>query len=322
MNIQTEVNKLRSMFEALAKEVEGFRYQADRIEAKLGEKPNPRYKVELLPVQVEKPTPSEISNLNFTLKLYHADIQSLKSQLDRIESHLPKTPPLGRVNAQTKKKNNKVIYSAMFGDYDQWVEPEYVNEGWDHILFTDQPISSDRYQVVKLEHTDKLERKIKIVPHLFKQLKDYDIWAWMDAGIKPNTNLDELVLGEFTILRHPSHNCTYQEANACLSARKDHKEVIESLIKRYKGEGFPTQNGMVATGFHVKKNTPLVREFCDQWWIEVLGGSRRDQLSFNYVLWKFLQKYPDFVVKYLPFNYLHQKFDFRVHKKGSRKYYK
>ena len=44
--------------------------------------------------------------------------------------------------------NKTAIYTSLFGDYDEWHEPKYVQEGCDYFLFTDQIyLTSDRYLI-------------------------------------------------------------------------------------------------------------------------------------------------------------------------------
>ena len=62
---------------------------------------------------------------------------------------------------------------------------------------------------------------------------------------------------------------------------------MSEQTERYRQEGYPEHNGLIESAI-------LVRELKDQrlislmeaWWQEVLHGSKRDQLSFNYVCWK------------------------------------
>jgi len=248
----------------------------------------------------------ELNKLKDQVNALNANLEAMRYQLDRIESKLPPKPILEKINQSIQKKNNKVVYTAMFGLYDKWEDPSEVDPEFDYVLFTDQNIKSKVYQVINLHHEDKLERKIKIVPHQIEQLKHYDVFIWHDASIKPVDPIavSEIILADFTIMKHPSHDCVYQEANACLSARKDKRETIESQIDKYRKEGMPKKFGMVATGLHSKLNIPEVRDFCDRWWDEVNNHSRRDQLSFNYCLWKYK---PTFELKYVPYKILNDK---------------
>ena len=87
-------------------------------------------------------------------------------------------------------------------------------------------------------------------------------------------------------MSHPTRNCIYQEAKACLVLNKDSENTILNQIGEYKKEGLPEGAGMVATGVLIRKHSDEVKEFCKKWYDEVSRLSIRDQLSFNYVNWK------------------------------------
>ena len=58
-------------------------------------------------------------------------------------------------------------------------------------------------------------------------------------------------------------------------------------MSRYRDEGFPRQFGLYETNVVLRKhNEPLVGKVDVDWWREIDSGSRRDQLSLTYVLWK------------------------------------
>ena len=78
----------------------------------------------------------------------------------------------------------KVIYTAIFGDYDHLPEPEYMPAGFDFICFTDTDIESNVWDVRKVlpiyEDSTRNARKYKILPHKF--LPEYDLSIWMDGN--------------------------------------------------------------------------------------------------------------------------------------------
>ncbi len=88
-------------------------------------------------------------------------------------------------------------------------------------------------------------------------------------------------------------NCIYEEALACIERRKDSKKTISSQMSRYKRENYPTNNKLVETSILVRRNTTDVARFCHLWWKEVAQGSRRDQLSFNYISWLLEMSYAE-----------------------------
>lgn len=63
-------------------------------------------------------------------------------------------------------------------------------------------------------------------------------------------------------------------------------------MEKYKSEGYPSIGGLISGNFIIRKNKdPLQMNLNRKWWNEISKHSRRDQLSFNYVIWKYKFKY-------------------------------
>jgi hypothetical protein len=86
--------------------------------------------------------------------------------------------------------------------------------------------------------------------------------------------------------KHPRRVCAYKEATVCINQRIDSPERIKSQIDRYKSEGFPQDYGLVMGGIISRVHNKKAKRINYAWWNEIVNGSRRDQLSINYVLWK------------------------------------
>ena len=187
----------------------------------------------------------------------------------------------------------KAIYTAIIGGYDNFVEPLFVNKGFDYFLFTDNDkIKSTIYKIIKVKVPRGLDnvrfaRQIKILPHKF--LPEYDLTVWHDGNITQQKDIKRLISNmsfDYLLMKHPSRTCIYQEANAVTDMNLDDKTIVEKQMNTYRKEGIPSNEGMVQTGVMFRKKTKEVVAFCEDWLKEVLSGSRRDQLSFNYVKWK------------------------------------
>jgi hypothetical protein len=86
---------------------------------------------------------------------------------------------------------------------------------------------------------------------------------------------------------HPKRTCIYSEASAVISLRKDTSENIRPQLDRYKAEGFPANYGLLQSNILIRKhNEPDCIRLMEAWSEEVMNGSHRDQLSFNYCCWK------------------------------------
>lgn len=195
-------------------------------------------------------------------------------------------------------KNKKVVYTCITGGYDSLIEPSYITEGFDYVCFTDNPgMKSDIWEIRPLpKETEglsqvKKQRYVKINPHLL--LSDYDISIWVDGNITLKGDLNEFINNTITdrvyvyIPKHPSRNCIYTESRAVLSMRKDKPEIVNKQMDRYKKEGFPNDFGLPQSNIILRlhNNTDCIKLMAE-WWKELKDNSHRDQLSFNYALWK------------------------------------
>lgn len=193
-------------------------------------------------------------------------------------------------------KDKKVaVYTAVTGGYDDLIIPEVIDEDFDYICFTDNPeLKSDFWDVrmmddINLDRVRKA-RIHKIQPHRF--LPEYDYTFWIDGNFKPIFSLKDYVYKYFKnnqllAIPHEARDCIYEEAIACEKLQKDDPEVMIPQMEKYKSEGYPEHNGLIASGVLFRNNKdPQVMKVMDDWTDEVLNHSRRDQLSFNYACWK------------------------------------
>lgn len=202
------------------------------------------------------------------------------------------------INIPNKKR--MVIYTAIFGDYDNLSDPPYSNE-CDFVCFTDnQKLQSNVYKIVvgPSNYLDprKSAKIYKIRPDLFLQEYDYSVWIDGSVVIKDKKfyKFAYKIIKKYDMafLKHPDRNCLYNEADACINLQKDDAQKIIKQTERYKKDNYPTRNGLIAGGVIFRNNkSRKVQEINENWWDEIMQGSIRDQLSFNYVAWKNNFKY-------------------------------
>jgi len=182
--------------------------------------------------------------------------------------------------------NKQVIVKALFGNYDRWADPLIVEEDTDYIVFTDQNIKSELFEIRKTERLKpKYERLIKAQPWEYVG-RQYERYIWMDANIYPRVPLSFDPDIDITCLEHQGRNCIYDEYEVCVKLRKDNPAVMKQQVDTYRNEGYPENNGLVQTGLMIRKLNEATLEHGRIWSAQIQTHSRRDQLSFNYALWK------------------------------------
>ena len=190
---------------------------------------------------------------------------------------------------------DNICYTIISGPYDTLKTPKTISKGWRYICFTDQNIINNIWEIhpIPEELKDlspvKRQRCLKTQPHRF--LPDHEWSVYVDGNIRIKVGMWKLVneiceKKDFSVPQHFQRNCIYDERVKCIQLKKDNGVESEAQIKRYKKEGFPQHYGLNETNLLIRHNVDWVRELDDMWWNEIKNGSHRDQLSFNYCLWK------------------------------------
>jgi dephospho-CoA kinase len=192
-------------------------------------------------------------------------------------------------------KNKFVVYTALFGDYDNLIDPNENYEGCDFICFTDQiNLKSDIWEIRIVENIDlplnMMNRRYKILPHLF--LSEYEWSMYVDANILIRNNPFELANKylsryNFTMPKHFARDCVYNEAKECVILGKSKHDETKKQIDDYKKQSFPENYGLGENNILFRKhNSEKVIKIMKDWWEELNTQTKRDQLSLAYILWK------------------------------------
>ncbi|MEP6944018.1 MAG: glycosyltransferase domain-containing protein [Betaproteobacteria bacterium] len=198
----------------------------------------------------------------------------------------------------------RVVYTAVTDGYD--LHP-VINrrDGWDFVCFAESAVRGEGWREIRIgagdrvvdesisEDRSKTTKRIKILPHVF--LPDYDLSIWIDSSLQFKRDVDlDVLAGDFPesrfqmrVRQHPYRRCIYREAETVVELDLDVPKRVARIVARYRHDGFPEDFGLAELNFILRKHhSPTAVAFADAWWAEVRDGSRRDQLSFNYVLWK------------------------------------
>jgi hypothetical protein len=200
------------------------------------------------------------------------------------------------MGGKSKENNSKIaVYTAIFGNYDDLMGPLMTVPGCDFYCFTDnKDLKAGGFKMVyknrQFEDPTRDARMYKILPHKF--LPGYDYTVWLDGSlIIKDPRIAELVSKalkdkEMALFKHRERNCIYKELEVCIEQKRDDPEVMRAQIEKYRKEGYPENNGLGETGVLIRKKSNKVIKHNEAWWNEIESHSKRDQLSFNYVLWK------------------------------------
>lgn len=199
--------------------------------------------------------------------------------------------------------SKKVVYTAIFNNYDILIDPKNTSEDIEYICFTDREteIDSDIWRTIVVDDIElpanMKNRLVKMKPYKF--LSDFDRSLYVDGNVVLKGDIDNVFQKysneKMVVPSHPDRDCTYAEAEGLKQASKADKEKIESQMDRYREEGFPENFGLSENNvIYRKHNDSQVKELMEAWWCELENNAERDQLSLSYVCWK-----KDFELKYM-----------------------
>lgn len=190
--------------------------------------------------------------------------------------------------------NKLVVYTAIFGNYDELNEPDVVNSDIDYICFTDNPnlVSANwKIKLVKRKQSDSVleSRMYKLLPH---KLFNAEYSLWMDANLKIKGNLLSFVKEnikdkEILLIPHFERDCLYEEGGKCICNHRDNAFDIINQLKVYLDRGCPQHVGLYCGGVLARKHgTENMIRFDELWWQHFQKFSKRDQISLSYLIWK------------------------------------
>jgi GT2 family glycosyltransferase len=190
-----------------------------------------------------------------------------------------------------------VVCTALAGKYESLLPQLRLDPDIDYVAFCDSPINDcGVWSVRPMDYWNpdpvRMARYVKTHPH--KYFRDYDYVIWIDANVLVECDLQKYL----DILRnaddvplagipHPMRNTIAAEAVEVVAAKKDDPVVIDLQMERYREAGFPDTGGLIETNFMITNLRHRQSEaIMLGWWNQIEAGSRRDQLSLNYVLWR------------------------------------
>ncbi len=218
--------------------------------------------------------------------------------------------------------SNVCVYSCITNQY----ELPKTNQVWgkaDWFLFHDGQLpvkkQDSRWNYRKAENLFSdprmTSRFYKMIPNEFFPKYSYSIWidGSITMLISPKELISKMEGAGIMTFEHPIRNCIYDEAKEVKKLKLDYKEKVDFYISKLRKENYPENNGLAETKIVVRKNSPFIGKFNKEWLYQIVTGSARCQLSFNYVVWKM-----GINVKYM--NPIYKSQDFRQDYHKRKKY--
>lgn len=160
------------------------------------------------------------------------------------------------------------------------------------ICFTDQPIKSTAWEIVRLKparNPQALNRQIKLLWHeIFPDAIDC---LYCDANFRLQKSIEDaskIGKGLFYNHRHHRRARISQEAPRIAELGKAKPAAVAKQLKCYQAAGFdtdenPQQSLSCNSVLYRRKGT---EELCERWWAELEKHTLRDQMSLDFVAWQ------------------------------------
>jgi len=189
-----------------------------------------------------------------------------------------------------------VLYTAVFGKRGKSRTHKVVTSDVDKFCFTDLNITSDFYQIKKmnLEPLNSImsQRFVKVcIPD--EIFDNYEYSVYVDLKHPLDVDFDYYVSclepeSDFAtrLHRYKRRICVYEEGKVCIEKRKGNEADILKQLEFYRSENYPVDNGLYATFIVFRRHTKRLKEFSKLWWQQLERYSFRDQISLPYVAWK------------------------------------
>ena len=190
-----------------------------------------------------------------------------------------------------------VLYSCLYGEKEP-LNPDCFGgfRGDRTVLVSDRPRDVPEGVELLIDTAPgpdpaRASRRAKLMPHRFFPEAEWSIC--LDNKSRLLRDPSEIVAAlkaqsdaDFFAYPHFARSCVYQEIRAVLENGLDDPKIVRERRRFYRKEGMPRDTGLIEGHFIVRRHTPGVAAFGEEWFDHVTRFSRRDQLSFPYLAWK------------------------------------
>lgn len=192
----------------------------------------------------------------------------------------------------------RLIYTAVFEDYDRVYPPVRAEAEVDYVIVTDRAdLRVSGWDTLIADPADFPSAKAANLYHralIHRILPGYDASLYVDGNIRllgPTRPLFEQLEQSGAALaayRHPHRATVAEEVDAVIRLRKvSDPSRVSNELREYTADGFSDDVPMIASGMILKDHrSPALDPAMELWWSLFRKHLTRDQLSFPYVVWK------------------------------------
>ena len=200
----------------------------------------------------------------------------------------------GYTNFSGEGKRRIVVYTALFGDYDELLPVETPDSNADYVCFSDRERETcGVWQIVPspFYHPDPVRMARYVKLHPFDLFPDYEWALWVDGNLCFKESVTDCVRrvesagSQVAMIPHKYRDCVYEEALECLRCGKVFAGDVVRQVLAYLSEGIPGHGGMYETNCMVMSlKDPDLEDAFSLWWQQVERYSCRDQIALGHVL--------------------------------------
>lgn len=195
-------------------------------------------------------------------------------------------------------KQKIAIYTCVTDHYDNLKNHKWLSDKCDYFVITDdksqetglfQYLDIRQFLPEDIKDYTRQNRFCKINAHKIFPNYRYSIYA--DANVVFNRDLlyliDELPKTRISVAARLLEDDLFAHAIRVINSRRDKPEVVREQLQSYWLQGMPSNYGAFWCNVLIREhNHPICKKIMEEWWEQIQSFSRRDQLSFPYVLWK------------------------------------
>lgn len=171
--------------------------------------------------------------------------------------------------------------------------------GWEKMLINFKNI--DKIKVAKNQRCRLLARSIKILPQLYFNIYEYNVFVWADGNVKwnlsPKIFVKELMGRKtdpskplFSSFYHCERQSVSEEISFICEKRPEEVFNLWGLFDHYRSQKFPDRCGLFETCIITREPDAETTKLSEIWWNTMVNYCLRDQIILPFAVWKCAEK--------------------------------